>query len=140
MSDTTFRTQSPPAQPEALTSVKDAAHTGDSNPVPHTDYQKFNGKPYAAEYFGLGDRWNDPVGGYPKEIAVIEGFIQEKIENGEYPNATEAIKSRLKSLEKLVALEKDERLPIKIETLVAYMKFMGEKENIKRNASIYGNH
>jgi|PlaIllAssembly_1097288.scaffolds.fasta_scaffold367110_2 hypothetical protein len=142
MSDTTFRSAAEPqtSQPEVLTHTKEARHTGDDIAVPHTDYARFHQKPFMADYFGLGDSWNDPVGGYPKEISLMESFIQEKIDNGEYPNTTEAVKNRLKALEKLTGLEKDERLPIKIETLVAYMKFIKEKGNISRNASIYGTH
>jgi len=142
MSDTTFRTavETPPASTEPLAHAEEVKHSGDNIPVPHTDYAKFHQKPFTVDYFGLGDSWNDPVGGYPKEITQIESFIQEKIDSGEYPNTTEAVKTRLRSLEKLTGLEKDERLPIKIETLVSYMKFMKEKDNIRRNSSIYGTH
>lgn len=138
---TNFRTavDATPAQAENTTHVQEAKHSGDVIEVPHSEYRKEHPYPFAADYFDLGDRWADREGGYPEEVEVIENYISQKIESGEYPNTTDAIKTRLRSIEKLTGLEKDERIPIRIETLAAYMKFMDQKELIRLKTA-YGAH
>lgn len=107
--------------------------------VPYLDYERSEGRPFTAEYFNLGDTWDEPMGGYPKEIGVIEGYFEKKINEGEIANSSEAVKEELKKMLKFTGINKEERNVIKIETIAAYIKFLSTREEIKKNLRRYSN-
>lgn len=106
--------------------------------VPYLDYEKSSGKPFIAEYFNLGDRWNDREGGFPEEVRVIEDYIKEKINSGESANSISAAKSILKGIEKLNNLTNEERSVVKIEIIKNYIEFMNKKGELMSNLKKYG--
>lgn len=106
--------------------------------VPFTDYARENAKPFSVEFFGLGDTWNEPAGGFPKEIDIIESYFADRIAEGEMANSVSAVKDRLKEIMKVTNMSKEERAVIKIETIAAYIKFLKEGADIKRSVKRYG--
>jgi len=117
---------------------KETTVSGESRvEVPYLDYEKEYGRPHTVDYFKLGDSWNDPMGGFSKEVALIEEYLQNKVEKGEIANSINAIKEELKKMEKITNLAKEERPLVKIETLAAYVKFLMETDKIKFNLAKY---
>jgi hypothetical protein len=111
--------------------------SNDTEEVPYLDYQSAHAKPYTVEYFGLGDTWRDPEGGYPKEIELLEGYIKDKIDSGELPNSVKAVGNRIKEIEKVNNLKNEERAVVKIGVITAYVKFLMETDGIKSNLKKY---
>lgn len=114
--------------------------------VPYFDYHKEHGKPFTVEHYKLGDSWQDAVGGFPKEVGLIEEYISKKITSGEVANSVSAVKDLLKGIEKMtgVALKEDpklidreERTVVKLEKLAAYVEFLMKNENLKNNLRRY---
>lgn len=105
--------------------------------VPYTDYEREHNHPYSVDYFNLGDTWNDNAGGFPKEIARIEGYIAQKINSGELANSVGAIKDFMKDMEKFNNLTKEERPVVKIEILSNYIEFLMKNEQVKSNLRRY---
>jgi len=111
---------------------------GDKVEVPYLDYERQHGKPYLVEYFKLGELWNDKVGGFEEEIAQIEGYIREQIEQGEIENSLEAANYLLKAIEKECNADKGERLINKIAKMAAYADFLRKTKEIDKNSFKYG--
>lgn len=142
MSDdnTIFRTKTEVTPTEQPTSeVKSPAHTNttDDIEVPYLDYEKQNAKPYSVDYFKLGDTWMENVGGFPDEVASIEGYISKKINEGEIANSVNAVKNLLKGMEKMNNLTHEERPVVKIEILANYVEFLSKNEQVKSNLRRY---
>lgn len=139
--DTTFRTQqaTPPvtetAKPQPID--KSVVSTVDVE-VPYLDYEKAHNHPYMVDYFKIGDTWDDPDGGFSKEIGIIEGYFKDRIESGDMANSKRTVEDEIKKILKLNNMDKEERTVLKMETLAAYIKFLSEKEDIKRNIKRYG--
>jgi hypothetical protein len=109
----------------------------DAVEVPYTDYKNQYNHPYTVDYFKLGDRWQDPVGGFEKEVFLIENYIDNKIQGGEIANSVQAIKDMIKKMEKFNNIDKEERVIIKIETLAHYVEFLMKNEQTRRNLRRY---
>lgn len=139
--DVTFRTQqdTPVSEPVSTKSGTDQQVSTTTVEVPYLDYAREHGKPFSVEFFGLGSSWKDPTGGFPKEIGAIEDYFRGQIESGEVANSVTAVKERMKEILKLTNMGKEERAVLKIETIAAYIKFLMEKEDIKRSVKRYGN-
>jgi len=105
---------------------------------PYTDYEKVNGHPYLVDHFKLGDTWRDKLGGFEKEVSLIEGYFKDKIDQGQMKNEKEAVKEQLKKIYKLVGIDKTERTTMQIEKLAAYLEFLKKTDNISLNYYKYG--
>lgn len=126
--------------PEVIPTGKETTRGGEVEiEPPYLDYVKESSKPYLAEYFGLGDTWNDRQGGFPEEIEAIEGYVREKIESGDIANSINAVKELIKGLEKMNNLTKEERAVVKIEVLANYIEFMNKNAEVKKNLRRYAN-
>lgn len=139
MSDTTFRSKvEAPVEPTVEAREQTMGpDEGGQEEVPYLDYENKNGHPYSVEKFELGDSWDDPKGGFPEELSVIEDYFQKRIESGEMANSINAVKERYKELEKITGVDKEERAVVKIEMIAAYIKFLMETDRIKINLSRY---
>lgn len=139
MTDTVFRqTIAPPVAKES--ELK--SNTPDSTSIttvetPYLDYQSDHSRPYLVDHFNLGDHWNDYDGGFPKEIGIMENYIEGKIKVGEIANTQNAVKEYIKGIEKLNNLTKEERAVVKIETITAYIEFLMKTEKTKHNLRRY---
>lgn len=141
MTNTAFRT---PAEPnvspaeKGLKTSKDTHSEIDSNvPVPFKDYERTNGKPFTVDHYELSDTWMDKDGGFGKEVAIIEAYLDSRINNGDVENSQEAIKKELKKIEKLTNMKDEGRIVIKIGNIAAYSEFLMKSENIKYNSKKY---
>lgn len=140
MADLAFR-EKVEETPEVLPEGKTPDRSGDEGEkieVPYLDYETQNHHPYSVDYFGLGDTWDDPNGGFPEEIAVIEEYVEKKIQSGEMANSRQAVNDFLKGVERITKVNKEERPIVKVETISAYIKFLMETDKIKWNMSRYG--
>jgi len=138
MPDTVFRSKIESTPDSPLPKGSDSS-TGSVTTVevPYLDYATEHSHPYLADHFTLGDNWNDPVGGFPKELATIETYINEKVESGEVANSVSAIKVLLKGIERITNLNKEERPLVKIETIAAYVQFLMKTDQLKTNLRRY---
>lgn len=127
-----------PATEETLPQPKNASQLGATVEVPYTSYSTEKNHPFTVDYFELGDTWNRPEGGFPNEISLLEDYLSEQISSGEIANSVSSVKERLKQMEKVNNLNKEERTLVKVETLAAYVKFLMEKDNIKKQIRHYG--
>ena len=136
----TFRTKIEPSEPKAEKAIgkSEAAVISSNVEPPYLDYHKEKGKPYIAEYFGLGELWNDKVGGFEDEMKTIEAYVKDEIEQGRLDNSTEAVKILLKDMEKQMGSDKTERTTIKIAQMAAFTEFLYKTRNIKINQHKYG--
>lgn len=113
------------------------AHKSDIEP-PFTDYEKTYKKPYIADHFKLGDRWNDELGGFDAEVKSIERYFADKINKGEMKNEIGSVKEKINSIYKLCNIDKTERTTMQIEKLAAYIDFLRKTDDIKLNHQKYG--
>lgn len=103
--------------------------------VPYTEYQNVNNKPFIADYYELGDSWDEV---YQQETKEIEAYLQNKVKKGEIADSLSAIKRELKEMEKMNDLKNEERKVIKVGILASYARFLLSTENIKLNYRKYG--
>lgn len=144
MTDTVFREATKPS-PEPTKKDKTLSDTKiPSSDVeieaPYLDYETINKKPYLADHFELGDTWDDPAGGFPKELSIIEGYIENEIKSGKIGNDISSAKEILKLAEKMTNTKKETRMTVKIPIIAEYMKFLMKVDKVKFNAQRYGTH
>lgn len=138
----TFRTKNdqPTVSEEQLPEGKPTTQEGIIDiEVPYLDYDTQHPRPFIADYFNLGDTWNDPIGGFPKEVSIIKEYIDNKINYGEIANSISAIKNVLKGIEKMTNTKNEERAVVKVETIAGYIEFLNKTEGIKKSLRRYGN-
>jgi len=143
MADTTFRQkvtveETPEVSPKGKETTR--GEEGERQEVPYLEYEREHYHPFSVDYFKIGETWDDPKGGFPEEIAIIEEYFQNKIETGEIANDLETVKKELKRMEKLTNVKDEPRAVVKIETLAAYIKFLMDTDKIKINLRRYGHH
>ena len=82
MTDSVFRSKIEPSEPtpEKVIGKSQAAVIASNVEPPYLDWEHEKGKPYVAEYFGLGELWNDKVGGFEEELDTIKTYIKDEIE------------------------------------------------------------
>lgn len=135
----TFRERVEPAvEPEAKGSNPMVSSVSKVE-VPYLDYEIENGKPYLVEIFELGEHWADRVGGFNEEIQAIEDYLKDQVTNREVDNSLKGVKNRIKEIEKIVGMDKEDRAVVKLEVMAEYVKFLMKKDDIKRNITRYGN-
>jgi len=140
MADVAFRTKSESTKPERVGEGKTPPTQSVTNvEVPYMDYEADKGHPYTVDYFKLGKYWDEGMGGFEKEVNIIEGYIQKKIKSGEWANNQEAIKKELKKMEKLTNVKDETRPIVKVATITAHIKFLQEAEGIRKDFAKYGN-
>lgn len=135
MADTIFRTakvpttetkSAPPAVDKSSTSEK----TIDEVPVPYLDYKNINKKPFTAEYFELGNFWDDKDGGFENELSIIEDYIYHLIGDGQIGNSTDAVSEKIKSLEKQAGIKKYDPTVSRVAKVAAFTKFLKDTEKL----------
>jgi hypothetical protein len=135
MTDTVFRTQQTDTAERAPITASEQA-----KPVPEVQkpYLSYIDKPFEAEYYELGDTWDSNIGGFPKELASIQGYFRDKITNGDIADNVETVKEELKRIEKMTNVSHESRPLVKIETIAAYIEFLKRTSDIKKNITRYG--
>ena len=136
-----FRTKAKePSKPERIGKGKEpAVQPIVQVEVPYTDYERENGQPYTVDHFDLNKYWNEKVGGFEEEVGVIENYIMNKINSGEWANDKKFIKGELNKMEKLTNMKDEPRAVVKVATITAHVKFLMESEGIKLDYAKYAN-
>ena len=141
MSDTVFRQPvQTPIESKPIESKNPPVEGNAPVEVPYLDYEKEHGRPYLVDHFKLGDRWNDFDGGFPKEIGIIESYIENKIKTGETANSVKSIEELIKGIEKMTNITKEERAVVRIETISAYIEFLMKADKTKYNLRRYNSY
>jgi hypothetical protein len=130
-----FRTASEPVEVAPLPS------TDRNQPIGSTEtadglfigYETDNGVPYVVDYLGLRDTFKADPETY-SEVSDITIYLENLVRTGEIDNSIEAIKAKLKSLEKLSGVEDSERVNMKLTRLAEYAKFENKINDAKRSS------
>ena len=96
-------------------------------------YEQARKKPYSAEYFELGDTWDN--WNTPKEFQVIEEFVKGEIKSQVLNDSVESYKEIVENLENKIGKRENERVWHRLDRLVSYIKAVQnfrKWENIKR--------
>lgn len=136
-SDSAFRTKAqaqPQPQQAEYKKTEDVPRdgsTGEDIEAPFTEYRTVNAYPFLVEYFDLGDSWKEKLGGFEKEVDLIEGYFKDKIEEGKMRNETDLVKDEIKKIFKLNKIDRSERVTMQIEKLAAYIEFLKRTDKIE---------
>lgn len=104
---------------------------------PFSEYESKNGKPYPVDYFELGRYWNTGEI-YTKEVETISTYLNHLVNSGEINNTIDSVKSKLKSIEKMINVHPDDRAASRVGRVAAYMEFLIKADNIKKESAKYG--
>jgi len=119
---------------EAPIKIGDKAGTQDVKvEVPYTEYEHMNHHPYIVDHYKLGDTWTDKLGGFEKEVNLIDNYLRGEIDKGQLKNEVGAVKEKIDKIYKLCNIEKTERVTMQIEKLAAYLEFLKKTDNINYN-------
>lgn len=131
--DSVYRTKAEPQSEENLPDAKPlSTDLATDVEVPYLDRE---GVPYVAEYFGIRE---PAIEAYNEEIIEVEGYIEDLISKGEIANNVKAVKHKLKELERINNLKEESREAVKIGIIAAYINFLNDTEETKRNGFKYG--
>jgi len=103
---------------------------------PYSEYEGKKGKPYSVDYFDLGRYWNEGEL-YTKEIGTIETYIDHMVKTGEVNNTLDAVKAKMKKVEKMINLDKNDRRATRVAMVAAHFEFLSKAADIKRNSAKY---
>lgn len=139
MSDSTYRTaiKDVSPAPKLENQTKEVTQTPTTVEPPFTEYENKNGKPYVVDYFDLGRYWNTGEL-YTKEVASINTYLNHLVNSGELNNSTESIAKKMKSIEKMINVNPDDRKAARVGKVAAYIEFLIKADNIKKDAAKYG--
>ena len=144
MTSTVART--PIAPPQSAAAATQQATDTDRTIVvdvepPFSDYESQNGKPFLVDHYELGSLWNHRdmySEGFEGEVGVVTSYIDGLIAKGEINNTVEAVRSKLKDLEKVVNVRNDDRKAVRVGKVAAYVEFLMKSDNIQSNSAKYG--
>lgn len=135
VAQTTETTTQAPAPTEPTD--KSVTQTPTSVEPPFSEYENKKGHPYIVDYFELGRYWNTGDV-YTGEVETINTYLNHLIHTGEINNTTGAVKSKLKSIEKMVNVQPDDRAASRVGRVAAYMEFLIKADKIKKESAKYG--
>lgn len=135
MSETTFRAQQEAPQEVLPSKVKPESISVSKVEVPFTSYRSENGGSYVSEHYEIGEMLKNSFAG---EVGMIDSFLNNEVLEGRMENSVEAVKKKLKEIEKVTNMDKETRRVIKLEVLANYVKFLMKTDDIKKNITRYG--
>ena len=130
-----------PAPPAQAIKVSDAHVSNVEVEPPFTSYETDKGKPFLVDHYELGSLWNETdmySQGYKPEVESINTYLNYLIDKGELNNSLPAVREKLKSIEKMVNVGKEERTAVRVGKVAAYVDFLIKTDNIKKDAAKYG--
>lgn len=86
--------------------------------------------PFVADYYGVGDMLGFQDLPYKAEVDLIDNYLVSEVKAKRLDNTTDAVKARLKQLEKIAGIESYLPTAQRTKTLAAYVKYLGEMEAI----------
>lgn len=116
-----------PIEEKAKTPAKETP--GQIDPT-YTDYRQENHKPYIADYFELGELWDDTDGGFKSDVHIIEDYVSHLINNEKLTNTVKSVKSLLTSIEKQANVKSTDTTTTRIEKVKEYAKFLLATEHL----------
>lgn len=105
--------------------------------APYSEYEAKHGKPYSVDYFDLGSYW-DHADLYTKEIGTIQTYIDHLVHTGQVNNTLEAVRAKLKSVEKMIHSDPTDRKANRVALMAAHFEFLAKADEIKKNSARYG--
>ncbi len=143
MSDITFRQADTHGDTGSTTSPSEAkvepTVSGEKKiEPPFTSYEIENKQPYFVKYFDLGDKWNDPDGGFGTEIGSIESYFKDQVLKGKMEDSLDAVRSKLASIEAQIGIDLSERKVMRIGKIASFIKFLKETDDINLMNKKYG--
>jgi len=104
---------------------------------PYSEYETKKGKPFSVDYFDLGNYWNEGEL-YNAEVKTIETYIDHLVKTGEVNNTIEAVKAKMKSVEKMIHSDPTDRKANRVALVAAHFEFLSKADEIKRNSAKFG--
>lgn len=139
MTDAPFREKQEPSVESVGVGKETTQSTITHVEPPFLDYSREHGQPFVVDHFKLGDRWQDSPGGFSPEVTAIENYLEKQVLDKEIENSLPAIQKRIKEIEKVVGVDKEDRVVVKLEVMSEYVKFLMKKSDIYKNITRYGN-
>lgn len=97
-------------------------------------YEMDNGVPYMVDYLGIRDTYKQDPEAY-SEVEAIGEYLNNLVTTGQIDNSTNAVKEKLKQLEKLSGVDKTERVTMRLTRLAEYANFENKVNEAKRSSS-----
>ena len=104
---------------------------------PYSDYKAKTGKPYSVDYFELGDYW-DHGEMYQAEIGTIQEYLDHLVETGEVNNTLDAVKAKLKSVERMIHSDPSDRKANRVALMAAHFDFLAKADGIRKRTAKMG--
>lgn len=86
--------------------------------------------PFSADYFGVGDMLSYKDLPYKEEVDAIDEYLIDEVKSKRLENSTQAVKARMKELEKLAGIRPLTPTPQRTKALAAFVKYLKELEAI----------
>lgn len=104
---------------------------------PYSEYESKKGQPFSVDYFELGNYWNEGEL-YNAEVKTIETYMDHLVKTGEINNTIEAVKAKMKSIEKMIHSDPTDRKANRVALVAAHFEFLSKADEIKRNSAKFG--
>jgi hypothetical protein len=140
MNDNSYRPNlEPPAKSAPLTPASDTSVPAGITEVepPFTDYEGEKGRPFAVDYYELGELWSEGdmySQGYIPEVKTINEYLTDAISNGDIANTIEAARNEIKRIEKINNIKVDQRKTMRLGVVAEYIRFMRQTDFIKKES------
>lgn len=86
--------------------------------------------PFVADYYGVSDMLGYKDLPYKAEVDAIDDYLVNEVKSKRLDNTTEAVKARLKQLEKIAGIQNHLPTSQRTKTLAAYVNFLNTVEAI----------
>lgn len=80
--------------------------------------------PFVADYYGIGNMLAYKDLSYKQEVDTIDNYLVDEVKSKRLDNNTNAIKTRLKQLEKIAGIDSLAPTSIRVKQLAAYAEYM----------------
>lgn len=143
MGDTKFRDAKPEPtkeQADKVETIKDEDRVGvsdDTTEPPIVHYQEIKGLPYTAEFFKIQGIWDNPDLSYQEDIAVIENYYREQVQQGKLEDGSKGYQELIRIGEKATD-SKNSPADVKIAKLAEFFKFMSRLKDVDKIKNRYG--
>lgn len=124
------RSDSTPATKAAPREIGDAGQKIDSDL--YMTYSLDHDVPFIADYYGIGPMLQYKDLDYKAEVDAIDNYLVEEVKSKRLENNTEAVKKRLKQLEKVAGIRDLEPTSQRVKKLAAYADYLKKLSDIDK--------
>jgi hypothetical protein len=142
--------QNPTPTTETTEAFRVASEPETSQPLPETNpdqpvssfekadgvfigYVADNGVPLIVDLYGLKDTFQADPEAF-SEVQDINRYLEDLVTSGQLDNSLDAVKAKIKQLEKMSGVDETERVNMKLTRLAEYAKFENRVNDAKRNS------